>query len=92
MSLHDTMSKLPPPQGLYHPSQEHDACGLGFVVNVKGQRSHGIVQKGLQILLNLQHRGACGCDGGCAAPARRAAWCRTSRQNSAGRCAASRRP
>ena len=62
MSPHDTMSKLPPPQGLYHPSQEHDACGLGFVVNIKGERSHNIVQKGLQILLNLQHRGACGCD------------------------------
>ncbi|MBV8706834.1 MAG: glutamate synthase subunit alpha, partial [Acidobacteriaceae bacterium] len=56
------MSKLPSPQGLYHPSHEHDACGLGFVVNIKGERSHHIVQKGLQILLNLQHRGACGCD------------------------------
>ena len=62
MSLHDSMSKLPPAQGLYHPSHEHDACGLGFVVNIGGERSHDIVQKGLQILLNLQHRGACGCD------------------------------
>ncbi len=56
------MSKSPPAQGLYHPSHEHDACGLGFVVNIKGERSHQIVQRGLQILLNLQHRGACGCD------------------------------
>ena len=62
MSLHDTMSKLPPAQGLYDPSHEHDACGLGFVVNIKGERSHSIVQKGLQILLNLRHRGASGCD------------------------------
>ncbi|MBI1813860.1 MAG: glutamate synthase large subunit [Deltaproteobacteria bacterium] len=50
------------PQGLYHPWFEHDACGVGFVANVKGVRSHDIVQKGLQILQNLTHRGACGCD------------------------------
>ena len=62
MSLPDTYSQLPMPQGLYHPSQEHDACGLGFVVNVSGAPSHDIVLKGLEILLNLQHRGASGCD------------------------------
>ena len=53
---------LPAPQGLYHPSQEHDACGIGFVANIKGQKSHDIIEKGIQILINLTHRGACGCD------------------------------
>ncbi|MBI4877955.1 MAG: glutamate synthase large subunit [Acidobacteria bacterium] len=53
---------LPPAQGLYHPSRERDACGIGFVVHVKGRKSHDIVLKGIQILLNLTHRGACGCD------------------------------
>jgi glutamate synthase domain-containing protein 2/glutamate synthase domain-containing protein 1/glutamate synthase domain-containing protein 3 len=53
---------LPEPQGLYHPANERDACGLGFVANIKGQKSHDIIQKGLQILINLTHRGACGCD------------------------------
>src|SRR5271167_1977114 len=52
----------PPAQGLYHPAQEHDACGIGFVANVRGQKSHEIVSKGIQVLLNLAHRGACGCD------------------------------
>ncbi len=52
----------PGPQGLYHPSQEHDACGVGFVVNIRGQASHSIVRQGLEILVNLTHRGACGCD------------------------------
>jgi glutamate synthase domain-containing protein 2/glutamate synthase domain-containing protein 1/glutamate synthase domain-containing protein 3 len=50
------------PQGLYDPRHEHDACGMGFIVNLKGEKSHGIVEKGLEILKNLQHRGACGCD------------------------------
>ena len=53
---------LPEAQGLYHPSQEHDACGIGFVANIKGQKSHEIIEKGIQILINLTHRGACGCD------------------------------
>src|SRR2546421_5137097 len=53
---------IPKAQGLYDPAHEHDACGVGFVVNIKGQRSHDIVSKGLQILDNLTHRGACGCD------------------------------
>jgi glutamate synthase (NADPH/NADH) large chain len=56
------MSGLPEPQGLYHPSHEHDACGIGFVANIKGQKSHDIIEKGIQILINLTHRGACGCD------------------------------
>ena len=52
----------PEAQGLYDPSHEHDACGVGFVVHVKGQRSHGIVKKALEVLMNLMHRGACGCE------------------------------
>jgi glutamate synthase (ferredoxin) len=53
---------LPPKQGLYDPRFEHDACGVGFVVNVKGRKSHEIVRQGIQVLLNLDHRGACGCE------------------------------
>ena len=52
----------PPDQGLYQSSQEHDACGVGFVVHIKGQRSHTIVRKALEVLINLLHRGACGCE------------------------------
>jgi len=54
--------QLPNAQGLYDPAHEHDACGIGFVVNIKGEPSHDIVLKGLEILVNLAHRGACGCD------------------------------
>jgi glutamate synthase (NADPH) large chain len=49
-------------QGLYSPTQEHDACGVGFVAHIKGQRTHAIVQQGLKILENLDHRGAVGAD------------------------------
>ena len=56
------VSGLPGAQGLYHPGQEHDACGIGFVANIKGEKSHDIIEKGIQILINLTHRGACGCD------------------------------
>src|SRR5262245_55299639 len=57
------MSASPPgPQALYDPRNEHDACGVGFVVDVQGRKSHAVVEKGLQILLNLLHRGACGCE------------------------------
>jgi glutamate synthase domain-containing protein 1 len=49
-------------QGLYDPCFEHDACGVGFVANVHGVASHDIIQKGLTVLQNLTHRGACGCD------------------------------
>ncbi len=52
----------PPKQGLYDPQYEHDACGVGFVVHVKGQKSHEIVRQALTILMNLRHRGACGCE------------------------------
>src|ERR1039457_5615574 len=53
---------LPTAQGLYDPRHEHDACGIGFVANLKGQRSHDIILKGIEVLINLTHRGACGCD------------------------------
>ena len=53
---------LPPRQGLYDPAYEHDACGVGFVVHVKGRRSHAIVEQALKLLINLLHRGACGCE------------------------------
>ena len=52
----------PGAQGLYDPRHEHDACGVGFVVNVKGRRSHAVIEQGLQLLINLLHRGACGCE------------------------------
>ncbi|MCC2639988.1 MAG: gltB [Nitrospira sp.] len=55
---------LPPKQGLYDPQHEKDSCGVGFVANIKGQRSHQIVQQGLQVLESLTHRGAQGCDPG----------------------------
>src|SRR3954462_8347954 len=60
------ISQLPvqPPgaAGLYDPADEHDACGVGFVVDIKGRRSHTIVEQGLRVLVNLLHRGACGCE------------------------------
>src|SRR5688500_1235214 len=52
----------PGAQGLYDPRTESDACGVGFVVHIKGQRSHQIVRNALQVLINLEHRGACGCE------------------------------
>jgi glutamate synthase (NADPH) large chain len=53
---------LPHAQGLYDPAGEHDSCGIGFVASIAGNKSHDIVDKGIQVLLNLAHRGACGCD------------------------------
>ena len=53
---------LPPKQGLYDPRNEHDACGVGFVVNIKGRKSNDLIRNALQILLNLDHRGAVGAD------------------------------
>ena len=49
-------------EGLYDPAQEHDACGVGFVAHIKGKKAHGIVEQGLKILENLDHRGAVGAD------------------------------
>ena len=48
--------------GLYSPEQEHDSCGVGLVANVKGGKSHQIIEEGIQVLLNLGHRGAAGSD------------------------------
>ncbi len=51
---------LPQKQGLYNPQQEHDACGIGFVVNIKGEKSHAIICQAITILANLAHRGGAG--------------------------------
>ena len=51
-----------PNKGLYDPSFEHDACGVGVVADIKGRKSHNIIEQGLQVLINLGHRGACGSD------------------------------
>ena len=53
---------IPPAQGLYDPAHEHDACGVGFVCNIKNRKSHQIVKQGLDILKRLTHRGAVGAD------------------------------
>ncbi|MDA1348579.1 MAG: glutamate synthase subunit alpha, partial [Chloroflexi bacterium] len=57
----DTMRELET-RGLYDPRSEHDACGVGLVANIKGVKSHSILTKGLEALINLGHRGACGAD------------------------------
>src|SRR5436305_12403454 len=57
-----THPMFPEKQGLYDPQNEHDACGVGFVVDLKGRKAHDIVQKAIRVLLNLGHRGACGCE------------------------------
>ncbi|HEY5682939.1 MAG TPA: glutamate synthase large subunit, partial [Sulfuricaulis sp.] len=57
-----TLIQLKTQQGLYDPAYEHDACGVGFVVDMKGRRSHKIVAQALTVLRNLMHRGACGCE------------------------------
>ena len=51
-----------PAEGLYEASTEHDACGVGFVVDIKGRKSHKIIENSLTVLRNLMHRGACGCE------------------------------
>src|SRR4051794_35254339 len=50
------------PQGLYDPAHEHDACGVGFVAHIKGHKAHALIEQGLLILENLDHRGAVGAD------------------------------
>jgi len=57
-----TPAGMPGAQGLYDSAHEHDACGVGFVVDMKGRKSHAIVSQALQVLKNLLHRGACGCE------------------------------
>ena len=53
---------FPRAEGLYDPRYEHDACGVGFVVHIKGKKSHDIVAQGIQLLVNLEHRGAAGAE------------------------------
>jgi glutamate synthase (NADPH/NADH) large chain len=59
---HPTLQQRPGKQGLYDPQHEHDACGVGFVANIKNRKSHDIVEKGLEVLVRLTHRGAAGAD------------------------------
>ena len=53
---------MPTHQGLYDPNNEKDSCGVGFIADMKNRKSHAIVQQGLQILHNIDHRGAVGAD------------------------------
>jgi glutamate synthase (ferredoxin) len=53
---------IPARQGLYDPAYEHDSCGVGFVVDLQARAAHDLVARALQVLLNLEHRGACGCE------------------------------
>ena len=55
-------TRFPAPQGLYDPRNEHDACGVGFLVNIRGEKSHRIIEQGIMVLKNLLHRGATGAD------------------------------
>jgi glutamate synthase (NADPH) large chain len=57
-----TEASVPAAQGLYDPANEHDSCGVGFIAHIKGKKSHSIVEQGLKILENLDHRGAVGAD------------------------------
>ena len=59
---HNGSHGLPPQQGLYDPQFEHDACGMGFVADIKGRKSHKIVKMAIQVLINLDHRGARGAE------------------------------
>jgi glutamate synthase domain-containing protein 2/glutamate synthase domain-containing protein 1/glutamate synthase domain-containing protein 3 len=62
MDTSNSRTRTPQPQGLYHPRNEHDACGMGLVASIRGEKSHDIIRKGLEVLINLTHRGAAGCD------------------------------
>jgi len=57
-----SLTGLPPAQGLYHPDYEHDSCGVGFLCHLKGKRSHDLIEGALQMCVNMDHRGGCGCD------------------------------
>src|ERR1700760_4475513 len=61
----ETSAFFPSPpvaEGLYHPAFERDACGVGFIADLHNRKTHATVRDALQLLRNLQHRGACGCD------------------------------
>ena len=57
-----SLNGLPEAQGLYNPAMEHDACGIGFIADIKGKKSHAILEDALTILKRLDHRGARGAD------------------------------
>ena len=59
---HQSTWKRPEKSGLYDPAFEHESCGVGFVAQIKGLRSHDIMQDANVILRNMDHRGACGCE------------------------------
>src|SRR5687767_399653 len=60
--MNDDVNGLPPARGLYNPAYEHDSCGVGFVCHIKGKASNKIVSDALLMLVNMNHRGACGCE------------------------------
>ena len=60
--MQEISGQAPGAQGLYDPAHEKDSCGVGFIVDIKGRRSHAVIARGLQLLINLLHRGACGCE------------------------------
>jgi glutamate synthase domain-containing protein 2/glutamate synthase domain-containing protein 1/glutamate synthase domain-containing protein 3 len=60
--VHQRWGRFAAPQGLYSPKHEHDACGVGFLANVNGEPSHAIIERGIEVLKNLLHRGATGAD------------------------------
>lgn len=60
--MNNQLKNYPAPQGLYHPAHEHDACGVAFVADMHGRATHDIVEKGIQALVNLDHRGAAGAE------------------------------
>ncbi|HEY4382770.1 MAG TPA: glutamate synthase large subunit [Acidobacteriaceae bacterium] len=62
MQRSQSRRRIPDPQGLYHPQNEHDACGMGLVASIRGEKTHELIEKGLEVLINLTHRGAAGCD------------------------------
>src|SRR5208337_2568111 len=62
MQTSDRCRRIPESQGLYHPRNEHDACGMGLVASIRGEKSHEIIRKGIEVLINLTHRGASGSD------------------------------
>ncbi|MGI9429887.1 MAG: glutamate synthase central domain-containing protein, partial [Bythopirellula sp.] len=62
MENRNLFPSFPPQQGLYDPSNEHDSCGVGFVAHIKGEPSHQILLDAEEILRNMDHRGACGCE------------------------------
>ena len=61
-NMNNMRSGKPEAQGLYTPSNEHDNCGIGFVAHIKGKKSHEIITRGLEVLANMDHRGATGAD------------------------------